>query len=224
MTFAQFVAAYDDIVARARTNKLQISDFEGTTISLTNPGTVGTIGSVPRLMPGQGAIVAIGAIDFPAEFAAVSQEMRANLGISKTLMITCTYDHRIIQGAESGSFLARMQQLLQGEENFYDAIFRDLKVPYRPLRWQVDQPLTTQQVAGREYRRGQRSRGHSAHQRLPDARPLARQHQSAGHRPRLPSGSRSCFLRSDYLGSRSHFSGGHAEGSQRRHRPNMQPV
>ena len=138
MTFAQFVAAYDDIVARARTNKLQVSDFEGTTISLTNPGTVGTIGSVPRLMPGQGAIVAIGAIDFPAEFAAVSEEMRANLGISKTLMIACTYDHRIIQGAESGSFLAKMHALLQGEENFYDAIFRDLKVPYRPLRWQVD--------------------------------------------------------------------------------------
>ena len=148
MTFAQFVAAYDDIVARARTNKLQVSDFEGTTISLTNPGTVGTIGSVPRLMPGQGAIVAIGAIDFPAEFAAVSEEMRANLGISKTLMIACTYDHRIIQGAESGSFLAKMQALLQGEENFYDGIFRDLKVPYRPLRWQVDTPLTTQQVPG----------------------------------------------------------------------------
>jgi 2-oxoglutarate dehydrogenase E1 component len=148
MTFAQFVAAYDDIVARARTNKLQVSDFEGTTISLTNPGTVGTIGSVPRLMPGQGAIVAIGAIDFPAEFAAVSEEMRANLGISKTLMIACTYDHRIIQGAESGSFLAKMHALLQGEENFYDAIFRDLKVPYRPLRWQVDAPLTTQQVPG----------------------------------------------------------------------------
>jgi 2-oxoglutarate dehydrogenase E1 component len=148
MTFAQFVAAYDDIVARARTNKLQISDFEGTTISLTNPGTVGTIGSVPRLMPGQGAIVAIGAIDFPAEFAAVSEEMRASLGLSKTLMIACTYDHRIIQGAESGSFLAKLAQLLQGEENFYDAIFRDLKVPYRPIRWQVDTPLTTQQVPG----------------------------------------------------------------------------
>ena len=148
MTFGQFVAAYDDIVARARTNKLQVSDFEGTTISLTNPGTVGTIGSVPRLMPGQGAIVAIGAIDFPAEFAAVSEEMRANLGISKTLMIACTYDHRIIQGAESGSFLAKMHSLLQGDENFYDAIFRDLKIPYRPLRWQVDTPLTTQQVPG----------------------------------------------------------------------------
>ena len=148
MTFAQFVAAYDDIVTRARSNKLQLSDFEGTTISLTNPGTVGTIGSVPRLMPGQGAIVAIGAIDFPAEFAAVSEEMRATLGISKTLMIACTYDHRIIQGAESGSFLAKIHQLLQGEENFYDAIFRDLKVPYRPIRWQVDTPLTTQQVPG----------------------------------------------------------------------------
>ena len=148
MTFAQFAAAYDDIVARARTNKLQVSDFEGTTISLTNPGTVGTVSSGPRLMPGQGAIVAIGAIDFPAEFAAVSEEMRANLGISKTLTISCTYDHRIIQGAESGYFLAKLQALLQGDENFYDAIFRDLKVPYRPLRWQVDTPLTTQQVPG----------------------------------------------------------------------------
>jgi 2-oxoglutarate dehydrogenase E1 component len=141
MNFAQFVAAYDDIVARARNNKLQIADFEGTTISLTNPGTVGTLGSVPRLMPGQGAIIATGAIDFPAEFAAVSEETRALLGLSKVLMITCTYDHRIIQGAESGAFLAKLQQLLQGEDNFYDGIFRDLKIPYMPVRWQTDQQI-----------------------------------------------------------------------------------
>ena len=141
MSFAQFVAAYDDIVARARTNKLQVADFEGTTISLTNPGTVGTLGSVPRLMPGQGAIVATGAIDFPAEFAASSEETRALLGISKVLMITCTYDHRIIQGAESGAFLAKLQQLLLGEDGFYDGVFRDLKIPYMPLRWQTDQQI-----------------------------------------------------------------------------------
>jgi 2-oxoglutarate dehydrogenase E1 component len=142
MNFAQFVAAYDDIVARARTNKLQVADFEGTTISLTNPGTVGTFGSVPRLMPGQGAIIATGAIDYPAEFAGASEDTRAMLGLSKVLMITCTYDHRIIQGAESGAFLAKLQQLLQGEEGFYQAIFRDLKIPSMPVRWQTDQQIT----------------------------------------------------------------------------------
>ncbi len=147
MSFAQFVAAYDDIVARARNNKLQVADFEGTTISLTNPGTVGTLGSVPRLMPGQGAIIATGAIDYPAEFAGASPETRADLGLSKVLMITCTYDHRIIQGAESGAFLAKLQQLLQGEDGFYEAVFRDLKIPYMPLRWQTDQQITPSRYA-----------------------------------------------------------------------------
>ncbi len=142
LSFAQFAAAYDDIVARARTNKLQLPDFQGTTISLTNPGTVGTLGSVPRLVPGQGAIIATGAIDFPAEFAAASAETRALLGLSKVLTVTCTYDHRIIQGAESGTFLGKLQGLLQGEENFYEEIFRDLKVPYMPIRWQTDQQIS----------------------------------------------------------------------------------
>ncbi|HEX6545351.1 MAG TPA: 2-oxo acid dehydrogenase subunit E2, partial [Bryobacteraceae bacterium] len=112
MNFAQFVQAYDEIVAKARNGKLQVSDFQGTTLSLTNPGTVGTLGSVPRLMPGQGAIIATGAMDFPAEFAGTTEETRAMLGLSKVLMVTCTYDHRIIQGAESGSFLAKLSQLL----------------------------------------------------------------------------------------------------------------
>jgi 2-oxoglutarate dehydrogenase E1 component len=147
MTFAQFVAAYDDIVARARTNKLQVSDFTGSTISLTNPGTVGTLGSVPRLMPGQGAIIATGAIDYPAEFAAVSEENRALLGVSKTLMITCTYDHRIIQGAESGAFLAKLQQLLQGEDGFYESAFRDLKINALPIRWQTDKQISPSRFA-----------------------------------------------------------------------------
>ncbi len=148
MNFAQFVAAYDDIVARARTNKLQIADFEGTTISLTNPGTVGTLGSIPRLMPGQGAIVATGVIDYPAEFAAASHETKAMLGLSKVLTVTCTYDHRIIQGAESGTFLATLQQLLTGEDGFYESIFRDLKIPYMPVRWQSDQQIAPGRFGG----------------------------------------------------------------------------
>jgi len=138
LDFQAFMAAFDDIVDRARRGKLVPEDFQGTTVSLTNPGTVGTVASVPRLMAGQGAIIATGAIDYPAGYQGASDETRAALGLSKVMTITCTYDHRIIQGAESGLFLGRVQALLQGEHDFYTGIFRDLKVPYRPVRWEPD--------------------------------------------------------------------------------------
>jgi 2-oxoglutarate decarboxylase len=138
MDFAQFVAAYDNIVKRARTNSLEPSDFQGTSITLTNPGTVGTIASIPRLMPGQGAIVATGAINFPAENQGMSMETLSTLGISKIMTMTCTYDHRVIQGAESGQFLARVHELLMGGDSFYDHLYRDLKIPYEPARWSTD--------------------------------------------------------------------------------------
>ena len=139
LTFTEFLSAYDDIVARARKNKLTIQDFEGTTISLTNPGTVGTVGSIPRLMPGQGAIIATGAIDYPPEYRGVPEDMRTSIGLSKVMMVTCTYDHRVIQGAESGAFLARMQVLLEGEDGFYEQIYSDLGIPLRPVHWESDQ-------------------------------------------------------------------------------------
>jgi len=138
MNFAAFIAAYDDLVARTRENKLAVADFEGTTISLTNPGTVGTMGSNPRLMAGQGAIIATGAIDYPAEYRGVPEDMRASLGIGKVMTVTCTYDHRVIQGAESGTFLGRLQSLLEGEDGFYQQIFRDLQIPLQPVRWEAD--------------------------------------------------------------------------------------
>ncbi|MDX2267918.1 MAG: multifunctional oxoglutarate decarboxylase/oxoglutarate dehydrogenase thiamine pyrophosphate-binding subunit/dihydrolipoyllysine-residue succinyltransferase subunit [Bryobacter sp.] len=138
MNFAQFLAGFDDLVKKGRNGKLALPDFQGTSISLTNPGTVGTLGSVPRLMPGQGAIIATGAIDFPAEFQGVNPEMRSLLGVSKVMMMTCTYDHRIVQGAESGSFLGRLEELLNGGDGFYEDIFASLKLPYRPVSWQVD--------------------------------------------------------------------------------------
>jgi len=138
MNFARYLEAFDDVIARARRGKLALEDFQGTTISLTNPGTVGTLASVPRLMPGQGAILAAGAIDYPAEYQGVTPEMRATLGISKVMAITCTYDHRIIQGAESGLFLGTLQSLVQGEQGFYDWIFSDLKMPYQPVSWEPD--------------------------------------------------------------------------------------
>ncbi len=138
MSFAQFLAAYDDIVTRARGNKLAVADFEGTTISLTNPGTVGTVGSVPRLMPGQGAIIATGAIDYPPEFRGVAEDVRTSMGLSKVMTVTCTYDHRVIQGAESGLFLAQMQALLEGEDSFYERIYADLGITAQPVRWEVE--------------------------------------------------------------------------------------
>ena len=141
MNFAQFLAAYDDVVTRARENKLTVADFEGTTISLTNPGTVGTAGSIPRLMPGQGAIIATGVIDYPPEYRGMSEDTRTSLGLSKVMTVTCTYDHRVIQGAESGMFLGQLQSLLEGESGFYDKIYSDLGIPLRPVLWEADQPV-----------------------------------------------------------------------------------
>jgi multifunctional 2-oxoglutarate metabolism enzyme len=148
MDFGAFVKAFDDIIFRARNNKLTVPDFEGTTISLTNPGTVGTLGSVPRLMPGQGAIIATGAIDYPAEFHGVTDQLRALLGLSKVMTVTCTYDHRVVQGAESGTFLGRLQALLEGEDGFYEQIFSDLKIPYKPVHWEPDRSVRVPGLRG----------------------------------------------------------------------------
>ncbi len=138
MTFNQFVEAYSDLVQKAREGRLDVSDFEGTTISITNPGTLGTVSSAPRLMKGQGAIIATGSINYPAEFQAMSPEVLNHLGISKVMTVTCTYDHRIIQGAESGAFLALIHSLLNGERDFYDTIFTDLAIPYEPIQYGTD--------------------------------------------------------------------------------------
>jgi 2-oxoglutarate dehydrogenase E1 component len=138
MDFAQFLKAYNDIVRKARNNTLEVADFEGTTLSLTNPGTIGTAASVPRLMASQGTIIATGQIDYPAEYSAADPAVLADLGISKVMTMTSTYDHRIIQGAESGAFLARVHELLLGADFFYDFIYRDLRIPYEPVRWNKD--------------------------------------------------------------------------------------
>jgi len=138
LSFSDFLSAYDDVVSRAREGKLQISDFQGTTISLTNPGTIGTVASTPRLMAGQSVIIATGAIEYPAEYQSIAPAILPQLGISKAITISSTYDHRIIQGAESGAFLARVHELLLGKNKFYDEIFSDLEIPHVPLRWNVD--------------------------------------------------------------------------------------
>jgi 2-oxoglutarate decarboxylase len=138
LDFAGFWAAYEDIIRRVRTNKLTADDFAGTTVTLTNPGTIGTQLSVPRLMPGQGLIVATGRIDYPTEYQGADPATLANLGVGKVIGITSTYDHRVIQGAESGVFLGKIEELLLGGDDFYDGVFASLKIPYEPVRWTAD--------------------------------------------------------------------------------------
>ena len=143
LDFAQFYSAYEDIVRRARAGKLTTDDFAGTTISLTNPGGIGTVHSVPRLMAGQGTILGVGSMEYPAEFQGASSETLARLAVSKVLTLTSTYDHRIIQGAQSGEFLRRIHQLLLGADGFYDDVFRSLRIPYEPVRWITDIPVSS---------------------------------------------------------------------------------
>jgi len=138
LSFSEFLSAYDDVVKRAREGKLQVPDFQATTVSLTNPGTIGTVASIPRLMEGQSVIIATGAIEYPAEYQAMAPEALSQLGISKAIAISSTYDHRIIQGAESGAFLARVHEFLIGKHDFYKKIFSDLGIPHAPLRWNID--------------------------------------------------------------------------------------
>ena len=138
MGFAAFWQAYETMVRKARDNKLEVADFMGTTASLTNPGGIGTNHSVPRLMSGQGVIVAVGSMDYPPEFQGASEHTIAQMAVSKMMTLTSTYDHRVIQGAQSGEFLRRIHQLLLGEEGFYDEIFRALRIPYEPIRWAQD--------------------------------------------------------------------------------------
>jgi 2-oxoglutarate dehydrogenase E1 component len=138
LDFRAFVVAYEDLVRKIHTNKISPDDFGGTTVTLTNPGTLGTVQSVPRLMPGQGAIIGVGALGYPAGFEAADARVLAQLGLGKVVTLTSTYDHRIIQGAESGIFLGRVAALLTGADGFYDALFESMGVPYEPVRWQVD--------------------------------------------------------------------------------------
>ncbi|MET4620455.1 2-oxoglutarate decarboxylase [Arthrobacter sp. 2762] len=138
MDFAEFWHTYEDLIKRARNGKLTADDHAGTTVSLTNPGGIGTVHSVPRLSKGQAAIIGVGALDYPAEFQGASEKIIAQNAISKILTLTSTYDHRVIQGAGSGEFLKLVHQLLLGAQNFYDEIFEALRIPYEPVRWSPD--------------------------------------------------------------------------------------
>ena len=174
LTFWEFVDAYQDLVARARKGELGAADFQGATVSLTNPGTLGTTTSVPRLMRGQGLIIGVGATDYPAEYRGVSPRKLAALGISKTMYMSSTYDHRIIQGAASGQFLALVDKKLSGLDGFYERVFTSLHVPHYPYTWEQDHEYDPEREKGKPARIAEiihayRSRGHLA----ADTDPLA---------------------------------------------------
>ncbi|MFH0734311.1 MAG: multifunctional oxoglutarate decarboxylase/oxoglutarate dehydrogenase thiamine pyrophosphate-binding subunit/dihydrolipoyllysine-residue succinyltransferase subunit [bacterium] len=138
LNFKQFVDEFNLLIEKARNNKIEPADFQNTTISITNPGGLGTVSSSPRLMTGQGCIIAIGSIDYPSEFKAMDVSGFAAFGIGKIMNITNTYDHRIIQGAESGEYLREIDKLLMGNYDFYDNIFKDLEIPQKPAEWGIN--------------------------------------------------------------------------------------
>jgi 2-oxoglutarate decarboxylase len=142
LSFVQFFAAYEDLIRKVRSRRITPADMEGTTVTLTNPGMLGTVQSVPRLMEGQAAIVGVGSIAFPAEYQGSDPTTLADLGIGKVVTLTSTYDHRVIQGALSGEFLAEIQRLLMGEDEFYEEIFQSVGVPYVPVQWRIDRNPT----------------------------------------------------------------------------------
>ena len=138
LTFGQFWSAYEEVVAKARKGTLTVDDFAGTTATLTNPGGIGTNHSIPRLMQGQGLILGVGSIEYAPGYLGASSERLNELGVSKVMTLTSTYDHRVIQGAQSGEFLRSMEQLLLGKNGFYEDIFTSLRIPFAPLEWDTD--------------------------------------------------------------------------------------
>ncbi|HKL88389.1 MAG TPA: multifunctional oxoglutarate decarboxylase/oxoglutarate dehydrogenase thiamine pyrophosphate-binding subunit/dihydrolipoyllysine-residue succinyltransferase subunit, partial [Salinibacter sp.] len=173
LTFAEFLGIYNDIISRARNNDLDLSDFQGTTATLTNPGMIGTSMSVARLMPGQGVIVGAGAIGYPPEYRGYDPAVASKAGVSPVMTLTSTYDHRVIQGATSGAFLNYMEELLMGDHDFYHELFGDLGVPYQPYSMATDSTpqlgqsapqdeldMTEKQAAVLQLIRAYRVRGH----------------------------------------------------------------
>lgn len=165
LTFSKFLSAYEDLISRGRNHRLTPSDFHGTTATLTNPGGLGTTHSIPRLMSGQGLIVGVGALAYPAEFQGASNATISRLGISKVLHLTSTYDHRVIQGANSGRFLKLIEQKLLGLDGFYERIYMALRVPFKPFTWERDIEYDAEREMGKPARIAElihsyRSRGH----------------------------------------------------------------
>lgn len=174
LDLAGFIDAYDALVVKARKGQLTVDDFKDTTATLTNPGMIGTLNSVPRLMPGQGLIMGVGAMTYPAAFAGASPETLARQAVGKVLTLSNTYDHRVIQGAQSGELLRLMERKLMGLDGFWNRSFKALRIPHEPVHWDQDVTYDPLADAGNPARVAElihafRQRGHLA----ADTDPLA---------------------------------------------------
>ena len=174
LDLASFIDAYDALVVKARKGQLTVDDFKDTTATLTNPGMIGTLNSVPRLMPGQGLIMGVGAMTYPAAFAGASPETLARQAVGKVLTLSNTYDHRVIQGAQSGELLRLMERKLMGLDGFWNRSFKALRIPHEPVHWDQDVTYDPLADAGKPARVAElihafRQRGHLA----ADTDPLA---------------------------------------------------
>ncbi|WP_197025310.1 multifunctional oxoglutarate decarboxylase/oxoglutarate dehydrogenase thiamine pyrophosphate-binding subunit/dihydrolipoyllysine-residue succinyltransferase subunit [Nocardioides sp. URHA0032] len=179
MGFREFVDAYDDLVRRAGRNALVPADHAGATLSLTNPGGVGTQQSIPRLMAGQGLIIGAGSLEVPAGYSGASGHALADLGVGPVITLTSTYDHRVIQGAASGELLRAVDRLLNGADDFYEEIYAVLKIPYAPVEAATDVYVREDSEVGRQARvqaliEAYRMRGHL----IADVDPVAYQQRS----------------------------------------------
>ena len=174
LDLAGFIDAYNALVVKARKGQLTVDDFKDTTATLTNPGMIGTLNSVPRLMPGQGLIMGVGAMTYPAAFAGASPETLARQAVGKVLTLSNTYDHRVIQGAQSGELLRLMERKLMGLDGFWNRSFKALRIPHEPVHWDQDVTYDPLADAGKPARVAElihafRQRGHLA----ADTDPLA---------------------------------------------------
>ena len=133
LDFASFRARYEEMVGKTRNGGIQVDDLEGASITLTNPGGVGTMASVPRLMAGQSAIIAVGSIGRPPGLSQLDEKSMRDLGVAPVMTLTSTYDHRLVQGVESGMLLRRLEQLLGGEDRFYEVVATSLGVELAAL-------------------------------------------------------------------------------------------
>lgn len=138
LTFDKFVEEFDRLIEKARNNQLELNELLDATITLTNPGMIGTTFSSPRLFKGQGMIVSTGSINYPMEFSAMRPDLLSEFAVSKVVNITSTYDHRIIQGAENAEFLAYINDLFIGKHQFFEQIFYSLNIPFQPIKWAQD--------------------------------------------------------------------------------------
>ena len=187
--------------ARSTPTRSTPEDFAGTTVTLTNPGTLGTVQSVPRLMRRAGSHRRSRGTGRPAGFEAADPRTLADLGIGKTVTLTSTYDHRIIQGAESGLFLAYVSECLMGKHGFYGEVFESLDIPYEPVRMGAGRQCVRRRGRRRPPPPGQAGACADPHQHVPGARPSHRPPRSPGRRTaRAPPRARPAPLRPDHLG------------------------